>query len=89
MSQHKGGRGKRAPYETVVIRVPKPVLPIVEEICDNYRKTEFAPEQATDKPVTTFEDIREKVDQWRKTSKVGKDKLQNLLQLIYGVDFLL
>ncbi len=86
MSKHKGGRGKRAPYETTVVRVPDPVLEQVEAICDAYRNGEVLPEK---KPVTDFESIREQVDQWRKTAKVGKDKLQNLLQLIYGVDIAL
>ena len=86
MNKPKGGRGKRAPYETTVVRVPNPVLEQVEEICDAYRSGEVLLEQ---KPVTDFESIREQVDQWRKNAKVGKDKLQNLLQLIYGVDITL
>jgi hypothetical protein len=86
VNKPKGGRGKRAPYETTVVRVPDPVLEQVEAICDAYRNGEVLPEK---KPVTDFESIREQVDQWRKTAKVGKDKLQNLLQLIYGVDIAL
>jgi hypothetical protein len=86
VNKPKGGRGKRAPYETTVVRVPDPVLGQVEAICDAYRNGEVLPEQ---KPVTDFESIREQVDQWRKIAKVGKDKLQNLLQLIYGVDITL
>lgn len=86
MNKPKGGRGKRAPYETTVVRVPDPVLEQVEAICDAYRNGEVLPEQ---KPVTDFEAIREQVDQWRKNAKVGKDKLQNLLQLIYGIDITL
>ncbi len=86
MNKPKGGRGKRAPYETTVVRVPDPVLEQVEAICDAYRNGEVLPEK---KPVTDFESIREQVDQWRKIAKVGKDKLQNLLQLIYGVDITL
>jgi len=83
VSKPKGGRGKKAPYETTVVRVPNPVLEQVQEICDAYRKSQ---ELSDSKPVTDFEAIREQVDQWRKTAKVGKDKLQNLLQLIYGVE---
>ncbi len=86
VSKPKGGRGKRAPYETTVVRVPDPVLEQVEAICDAYRNGEVLPEK---KPVTDFESIREQVDQWRKNAKVGKDKLQNLLQLIYGLDITL
>jgi len=83
VNKPKGGRGKRAPYETTVVRVPNPVLEQVEEICDAYRNSQELPDS---KPVTAFEDIRQQVDEWRKSTKVGKDKLKNLLQLIYGVD---
>lgn len=83
MSKPKGGRGKRAPYETTVVRVPDPVLEQVEAICDAYRNGEVLSEE---KPVTDFEAIRDQIDEWRKSAKVGKEKLKNLLQLIYGVD---
>ena len=83
MNKPKGGRGKRAPYETTVVRVPDPVLEQVEAICDAYRNGEFLPEQ---KPVTDFETIKDQIDEWRKSAKVGKEKLKNLLQLMYGVD---
>jgi hypothetical protein len=56
---------------------------LVEDICDAYRDGTFDPEQ---KPVTDFSEIRDQVDAWRRATKVGKDKLQNLLRLIYGVD---
>jgi hypothetical protein len=83
VSKPKGGRGKKAPYETTVVRVPDPVLEQVEAICDAYRNSQELPDS---KPVTAFEDIRQEVDEWRKSTKVGKEKLQNLLQLIYGID---
>lgn len=83
MSKPKGGRGKKAPYETTVMRIPDPVVDLVEDICDAYRDGTFDPEH---KPVTDFSEIRDQVDAWRRATKVGKDKLQNLLRLIYGVD---
>lgn len=83
MSKPKGGRGRKAPYETTVVRVPDPVLEQVEAICDAYRNGEVLSEK---KPVTDFETIRAEVDEWRKQAKVGKEKLKNLLQLIYGLD---
>lgn len=32
-----GGRGKRAPYETVMVRVPEPIKPDVERLIARYR----------------------------------------------------
>jgi hypothetical protein len=38
MNKPLGGRGKKAPYETVLIRIPVPVYSIVEKIADDYRR---------------------------------------------------
>lgn len=84
MTKPKGGRGNRALYETVVVRVPKPVLETIDEICEAYRSGEVSPEQSPTKPVTSFDSIKDEVNEWRRSTKVGKDKLKNLLQLIYG-----
>lgn len=32
-----GGRGKKAPYETVMVRTPIPVKPQVEKLIENYK----------------------------------------------------
>lgn len=37
MADYKGGRGKRAPYETVMYRIPVPIKPLVELIGHTYR----------------------------------------------------
>lgn len=37
MADYKGGRGKRAPYETVMYRIPAPIKPAVELIGHTYR----------------------------------------------------
>jgi hypothetical protein len=72
VSKPKGGRGKKAPYDTTVVRVPDPVLAEVEQIIDAYRNGGFTESKLL---VQSFDEI-----------KVGKEKLQNLLQLIYGVE---
>lgn len=45
----KGGRGKRAPYQTVVIRVPEPLADTVNQLIETYRGV------GEIKPVTTLE----------------------------------
>lgn len=84
MTKPVGGRGIKAPYKTRVVRVPEPVLDQVQTIIDAYRLGDEIP---TDKPVTGYELIRDEVDAWRKSAKVGKERLEKLLQLIYGGDF--
>lgn len=34
----RGGRGKRAPYETMMCRVPQPLKPTVEAMANRYRE---------------------------------------------------
>jgi hypothetical protein len=38
MAEFKGGRGKKAPYETVMYRIPVPVRPVVEMLAQQYRQ---------------------------------------------------
>lgn len=33
----KGGRGKKAPYETTMIRIPLPLKPLVLKLAEEYR----------------------------------------------------
>lgn len=91
MSKPVGGRGNKAPYATKVVRVPEPVIERVNEIIASYREgidSEFSATAAHDnKLVTGYDLIRDEVDEWRKSAKVGKAKLEKLLQLIYGDDF--
>jgi hypothetical protein len=37
MNMPVGGRGKKAPYKTVVVRVPEPIAETVEQLANNYR----------------------------------------------------
>jgi len=34
----KGGRGKKAPYDTKQMRVPQPIAVQIEELCDRYQE---------------------------------------------------
>lgn len=47
MARPIGGKGKKAPYDTKVVRVPLPILPLVEWVIDR-----FYIELELDKPVT-------------------------------------
>lgn len=45
MEKPKGGRGKKAPYETVIVRVPEALVPIIERMCDRYRELVVTPDE--------------------------------------------
>jgi hypothetical protein len=39
MTQYsKGGRGKKAPYQTIHYRIPQPIKPVVESLAEHYRE---------------------------------------------------
>lgn len=38
MTISKGGRGKKAPYETTHARVPKPLKPLIDKLTGRYRE---------------------------------------------------
>jgi hypothetical protein len=81
----KGGRGKKAPYDTAVVRVPRPCLDAVWAILDQYRETGEVP--------TIGDDILPFVDASKEASfiyqsRTGRTKsakicLEKLLQVIY------
>lgn len=93
MEKPKGGRGKTAPYETTHVRVPIPVKSVVEKIIDDYRLTGTVP--TLDNPVNGFiklseskpkikDEILSEIEKIRKAKKIGKDTINQILELIYG-----
>lgn len=48
MSKPKGGRAKKAPYKTVVVRIPVDLVAIVEQMADNYRTQKLSGSGAAD-----------------------------------------
>lgn len=73
----KGGRGIKAPYETVVIRVPKPIESDVLELIANFR-------QGKSKPVTALEDdaMFELAKSVLKEKKSARESIKKLLQVL-------
>lgn len=93
MDKSKGGRGKKADYKTTHVRVPIPVKPVVEKIIDDYRLTGIV--TTLDNPVNGFNELLEskpkitdeilsEIEKIRKAKKIGKDTIQQILDLIYG-----
>lgn len=79
-----GGRGKKAPYETVQMRVPIPIKPKVEQLIQNYRDEILASESKSrtqnmqnTKPEYRFNDLERVIEQVLADTVVtrnGKDK---------------
>lgn len=80
MEVQKGGRGKKAPYSTKVVRVPEPVLSEVEKLVTSFYSVETRLE---DIPVNLPEAI-EKAREILLLKKSARVSLEKLLQVLYN-----
>lgn len=75
-----GGRGKKASYETVVIRVPKPIVNEVQLLINNFRDDSFVD---ISKKTVPRELAIEEAKKILKSKKSAKQSLLKLLQVLY------
>lgn len=84
MNALSGGRGKKAPYNTVVVRVPEPLLEKVETEIANYRQAILSGDlQPHHQEFNKGQIILEAKKILRK-KKSAKQSLLNLLQVLYN-----
>jgi hypothetical protein len=84
MQYQKGGRGKKAPYSTKVVRVPEPILSEVEKLVTAFYSGELEVEDRLidlDEAMNEAREILLKNQISKRTTKVCFEKL---LQVIYG-----
>jgi hypothetical protein len=93
MNKPLGGRGKKAPYETVLIRIPVPVYSIVEKIADDYRRlviegeVNSLEEKSNDRVETTqvkYDDALQRAKEILKQKRSAAESIAKLLQVLYG-----
>lgn len=77
-SKPVGGRGKKAGYETKLMRVPLPVVPAIEKIVDDFRD---GSENQTKQ--LSFDEALQAAKKIMKKKKSARQSLLNLLQDIY------
>jgi hypothetical protein len=85
MTKPKGGRGYKAPYETVVMRVPKPLEERIEKQIEDYRSQVIEGVQLEDQkslPSLDFAVLQAK--EVLKQKKGARDSIEKLLQVLYG-----
>jgi hypothetical protein len=94
MNKPIGGRGKKAPYNTVVMRIPEPLVEKVEKLVDWYRIAAL-------EGIVTQDDLR-RIEPWKseysclgksvailkakeilKRKQSAKQSLLKLLQVLY------
>ena len=85
MNRPKGGRGRKMPYQSMVIRIPEPCWKQVDDFCMHYRqhmKLSGFPNLEAIK----LDAIAEIIEGYKKQSKLGGDwtKCNELIQAIQG-----
>lgn len=86
MAALKGGRGKKAPWETVMVRCPEPIKNEVQNTIDSWKQAQIDPEHKSDtQPVTApiLKPIVDKVLRQKKSARVSVIAL--LVELGYDV----
>lgn len=93
MTKPLGGRGKKAPYKTQIVRVPIPIVPKVEQIIDDYRnlvingeESEFEkyPNLAACVTPISYSEALQRAKEIVKSKRSASESLAKLLQVLYG-----
>lgn len=92
MNKPLGGRGKKAPYQTVVVRIPESLLPEVNDLIEEYRDSLLNNDLNQSEKIKS-EDIDtchykklEAIEEAKKIlaqKKSAKKSIKSLLQVLY------
>jgi chorismate mutase len=82
MSKPLGGRGKKAPYETVIIRIPIDVKEQVEEIVERFRSGDLEIVKSNQGGDNIISQLNTIIDRYKTVSKSSRDwtKCNQLIQ---------
>ena len=82
-----GGRGKRAPYQTAIVRVPVPLVETVERLSTGYREAVLTHEAdhlfVVDFSLLSSKEAIEQARKILKRKKSAKASLEYLLQVLF------
>lgn len=84
MSYRLGGRGRKAPYTSSVVRVPSPILPQVEKLISEFYRLEDSPQDPQGLPkVLTREEAAAAAAVALGQKKSARVTVRKLLQVIF------
>jgi hypothetical protein len=66
VSKPVGGRGKKAPYETTTIRVPKDLVPIIDNLVEQYRQEVIKQSSDLESLLKRFSETKQEIIEIRK-----------------------
>jgi hypothetical protein len=80
MPINKGGRGKKADYETKVIRIPLPIVNDIEKVIENFHQGLSINDSSDFKSLEEAIMIASNI---LKSKKSAKESIKKLLQVLY------
>lgn len=90
MTIPKGGRGKKAPYDTRTVRVPVDLIPQVENLIEVYREAKLNDNDVTDIK-QSLDLTKDNLEKWTleakailKQKKSAKESMKKLLALMFS-----
>lgn len=83
MPINKGGRGKKADYESKVVRIPSPIVQEVETLIECFHNGIPSKDSSDSKSLSEAVMIASNI---LKSKKSAKESLRKLLQVLYEVD---
>jgi hypothetical protein len=95
MNKPLGGRGKKAPYETAVVRVPTDLMSAIDEMVESYRMSAMKGEslQVSEKSKfaisligVTYQEVIQETFKILRLKKSASESISRLLKFIYDVD---
>lgn len=85
MDKPKGGRGKKAPYNSVTVRVPEDLKDTVEGLVSDYRQCMLEGIEVKGQSLPSIDQIKDLSKQLLKGRATRKDIIIKLVTGIYGV----
>jgi hypothetical protein len=85
MDKPKGGRGKKAPYNSVTVRVPEDLKETVETLVSDYRQSVLEGTEIKSSTIPSIDDIKLLSKQLLKGRATRKEIVIKLVMGIYGV----
>ena len=82
MSKPVGGRGHKAPYQTMTIRIPIDVKQQVEEIVERFRSSNLESTQTEQGDLNRISQLTAIIERYKEISKLSRDwtKCNQLIQ---------
>jgi hypothetical protein len=82
MSKPVGGRGHKAPYETIIVRIPIDVKPQIDEIVERFRSGDLELAKSDDSGNNIISQLTTIIERYKTAAKSSRDwtKCNQLIQ---------